>query len=173
MSVNIFTAFKSADIGNGNGNVENIVDVNDNNTLMFKQFKNNQNNQYDAQLNAHSHAHAQLITPLNIQNEPLNVNQNVKINNVAQNKIKYSKQDIKARIECMSECEMIEIFRIVKLCKEKYSSNQNGVFINISNFKQKTINAIIEYIEYCNDNKTLLEKEEELRDDYKQLINTN
>ena len=41
---------------------------------------------------------------------------------------------------------MVEIFNIIKDNREKYTTNNNGIFINISNLKPNTIDEITKFL---------------------------
>jgi hypothetical protein len=78
------------------------------------------------------------------------------------NKI-YTNTEIKTHIDNMSEDEIIEVFRIVLKNNEKYSKNNNGIFINISKFKPETIQEISQYINYCECNNAYIDMDESER----------
>ena len=42
----------------------------------------------------------------------------------------------------MSENELVEIFKIIKINNEKYSVNKNGIFFNLCTIKKNTLNKI-------------------------------
>ena len=130
-------------------------------------------------------------SPINIliSDETLNVNADSNIHLDLQNNIQdinntnnklratkniiYSNIELKNKIELLSEHEVLEIFRIIKNNKEKYSTNNNGIFINISTLKKVSIQEISNFILFCENNNKILEKEEEQRKIYRELVAEN
>jgi hypothetical protein len=78
--------------------------------------------------------------------------------------------EIKNRILNLYENEMFEIFKIIKDNKEKYTTNNNGIFVNISTLKPITITEITKFLIFSDKNNKLLDKEEEERDLYRDLV---
>jgi len=107
-----------------------------------------------------------------------NIDINIK-NNFIDKKIYQSKTiifsniDLKKKIELLSEHELCEIFRIIKNNKEKYSTNNNGIFFNVSTLKKISIQEICNFILFCENNNKILEKEEEQREIYRDLVSEN
>ena len=83
---------------------------------------------------------------------------------------KLSLTEIKNRIENLYETELIEIFKIIKDNNEKYTTNNNGIFINISNLKSITINEITHFLIFSEKNNKLIDKEEIERDLYREIV---
>jgi len=83
---------------------------------------------------------------------------------------KLSLTDIKNRIETLYETELIEIFKIIKDNNEKYTTNNNGIFINISNLKPITISEITHFLIFSEKNNKLIDKEEIERDLYREIV---
>ena len=114
---------------------------------------------------------------VNLQNN-IDININIK-NNVIDKKIYQSKTiifsniDLKKKIELLSEHELCEIFRIIKNNKEKYSTNNNGIFINLSTLKKISIQEISNFLLFCENNNKILEQEEEQREIYRELLSEN
>lgn len=54
---------------------------------------------------------------------------------------------IRERINALSKNEMLYVFQIILKNDEKYSENNNGVFLDLSTLKFETINEIKQYIE--------------------------
>jgi len=90
-----------------------------------------------------------------------------------QKNIVYSNQDIKNKLDKLSENELTEIFKIIKNNNEKYSTNKNGIFINLSTLQKKTIQELSHFIYFCERNYKLFNQEEEERSKYKDLIDYN
>lgn len=71
------------------------------------------------------------------------------------------KKDLVKEIDNLSNDEHIEIFKIIKNFTDKYTKNDNGIFINISVLDNDTIEKIYKFVNFCKDNKEKLEKNEE------------
>lgn len=122
-------------------------------------------------------------SPINILlNETQNINQqsntyldidieNTK--NIIPKNVIYSNVELKKKIELLSEDEMCEIFRIIKNNKEKYSTNNNGIFINLSALKLISIKEISSFLSFCENNNKILKQEEEQRELYRDLVSEN
>jgi hypothetical protein len=78
--------------------------------------------------------------------------------------------EIKHRIDNLYETELIEIYKIIKGNKEKYTTNNNGIFVNICNLKPITITEITQFLIFSEKNNKLVDKEEEERDIYRELV---
>ena len=52
----------------------------------------------------------------------------------------------------------------------KYTTNNNGIFVNICNLKPITILEITQFLIFSEKNNKLVDKEEEERDLYRELI---
>ena len=83
---------------------------------------------------------------------------------------KLSLTEIKHRIENLYETELFEIFKIISDNNEKYTTNNNGIFINISNLKPITINEITHFLIFSEKNNKLIDKEETERDLYREIV---
>jgi hypothetical protein len=83
---------------------------------------------------------------------------------------KLSLSEIKNRIDNLYETELVEIFKIIKDNKEKYTTNNNGIFINICNVKPITLTEITNFLIFSEKNNKLIDKEEEERNIYRELI---
>jgi hypothetical protein len=130
------------------------LDKNDNDdklSLLKNVFQNSSNNDYLKQ-----------IYP------PLNSNNSLMIKNV-DNQI-YTNMEIKTKIDKLSENEMFEIFKIIKNKKEKYSTNNNGIFINLSTLKKLTITEICNFLNFCDNNNIIFDNEEKTRDIYREML---
>jgi len=98
---------------------------------------------------------------------PLNLND--KLNKNLENQI-FTNIEIKSKIDKLSENELYEIFKIIKNNKEKYSTNKNGIFINISTLKKITITEICKFIVFCENNNIIFNNEEKTRDIYREML---
>ena len=81
-----------------------------------------------------------------------------------------SLNEIKNRIENLYETELVEIFKIIKDNKERYTTNNNGIFINICNIKAITLTEITNFLIFSEKNNKLIDKEEEERNVYRELV---
>jgi hypothetical protein len=107
----------------------------------------------------------------NINNINNNIN-NINNNNIKQNR-KFLPKELKYKIEQLSEHEMVEIFKIIKINNDKYSVNKNGIFINLSTIKKYTFNEISKFILFCENNNKIIDEEEQTRDIYREFILEN
>jgi hypothetical protein len=74
----------------------------------------------------------------------------------------------------LSKIEYFEIFNIIKKDNCQYSENKNGVFINLSNVSEKTIDKIFKFIDFIKHKKEDLDKHEEIISyTKKNIIDTN
>ena len=100
---------------------------------------------------------------------------NDKIDNISKNPtiINISVKEqlfIKNSIKHLSKNEHIEIFKIISSDTDKYSENNNGIFINLSKLSNLTLNKIYNFINYCINNKKILEEENNARKSIKNII---
>ena len=102
--------------------------------------------------------------------DTINLSRENILKNLIQHKITYSINDIKIKIEMLSENELTEIFKIIKNNNEKYSTNKNGIFINLSTLKKSTVQELSNFIYFCENNDKQIDKEEEERSHYKDMI---
>lgn len=91
-----------------------------------------------------------------------NINKNVNL--------EYSNLQIKKIIDGFTEDQQIEIFKIIKYYDQFYSSNNNGVFINLDNVSIECKSDIIKFIKFSKHNDICLDKMEHDLDKYKQII---
>ena len=105
---------------------------------------------------------------------PINDNDNINnnINNFPLSKTNsiFTNTEIKDKVEKLSENELCEIFKIIKNNNEKYSTNKNGIFINISTLKKITISELCNFINFCENNDKFFNQEEQTRDIYRDII---
>jgi hypothetical protein len=73
-------------------------------------------------------------------------------------------------VSSLTNAELIEIVRILRVHKFIYSENSNGVFINLQNINEKTVDKIFNFINYIKQKKEELVKYEELIDNAKKNI---
>lgn len=113
------------------------------------------------------------ITSLEIQPPPKSdspINRENVLNNLKGQKIVYNLSDIKAKIELLTENELAEVFKIIKKNNEKYSTNKNGIFINLTTLKKVTVIELSNFLYFCENNDKIFDKEEEERARYKDMI---
>jgi hypothetical protein len=115
------------------------------------------------------------IDILDAQNNSIDKKLDNKLDNkpVLPKNIIYSNLELKKKIEILSENELCEIFKIIKNNKEKYSTNNNGIFINLSTLKKISIQEISNFLLFCENNNKILDKEEEQREIYRELLSEN
>ena len=99
---------------------------------------------------------------------PLILNNSLSTKNI-ENQI-FTNIDIKSKIDKLSENEMFEIFKIIKNNKEKYSTNKNGIFINLSTLKAITITEMCNFLNFCDKNNIIFDNEEKTRDIYREML---
>ena len=93
-------------------------------------------------------------------------------NNYNGNKL-YSKIEIKNKISNLSENELTEIFKIIKNNNEKYTTNKNGIFINLSTLRNTTISEISNFLIFSDSSNEIIDKEEIERIRYKNIIDNH
>jgi hypothetical protein len=76
------------------------------------------------------------------------------------------------KVKNLSKFEHIQIFKLLTKYNIKYSENSNGVFINLNYLSEAIITKIINFINFCIENKQLLQLEISKRDNLKKIINT-
>ena len=69
--------------------------------------------------------------------------------------------------------EYKEIFNIIKNNNCQYSSNNNGIFINLSNVDEETINKIFDFLKFTKQKKKELNEKECYIEDFKKNILNN
>lgn len=95
------------------------------------------------------------------------------LNNLKSQKIIYNLQEIKSKIEMLTENELAEIFKIIKKNNEKYSTNKNGIFVNLTTLKRACVIELSNFLYFCENNDKIFDKEEEERAKYKEMISEN
>ena len=130
------------------------------------------NTQSNSQSNTHAHSNAQSNTSSRSSSPPSSPKtlQTKKLN---KGLIILSNTEIKNKIEQLSEHELTEIFKIIKNNSEKYSTNKNGIFINLSTLKKCSIQEISNFISFCETNNKIIDQDEQTRDIYRDIILEN
>lgn len=85
------------------------------------------------------------------------------------NTIEY-KRELKREIEKLRREEHLEIFKIIRTETDKYTENNNGIFINLKNLTPETLYKIGSFVKYCKENINNFKKVEEIKRD---IINQN
>jgi hypothetical protein len=68
-----------------------------------------------------------------------------------------SKDNLKKELSTLSISEYQEVFNILRNDNITYTENKNGVFINLKNVNDNTVDKIFQFIEFSKDNKKKLE----------------
>jgi hypothetical protein len=69
------------------------------------------------------------------------------------------KKNIINDVSQLSENQQLEVFNILNLKKEiKFTENKNGVFINLDDIDNESLNEIVKYISFCKESNKVLEK---------------
>jgi hypothetical protein len=81
-----------------------------------------------------------------------------------------SLEAIKTRIEKMDKTQHVEIFKILKkYANVRFNENKSGIFINMSYLEKATIDDLIKYISYIDEQEYVLEKVEKQKDEYQRI----
>ena len=97
-----------------------------------------------------------------LSQEDLEINENSNIILKKKKLIEYSKN--------LTQLEYNEIFTILEKDNCDYSSNINGVFINLSNVDEKTIDKIFNFLKFTKQKKKELKEKEFYIEDFKKNI---
>jgi len=73
----------------------------------------------------------------------------------------------------LTKIEYLEIFNIIQNDKCNYSENKNGIFINLLNVGEETIDKIFNFIDFIKHKKQDLIKQEEYVNNFKKNMNEN
>ncbi len=80
------------------------------------------------------------------------------------------KRELKREIEKLRREEHLEIFKIIRTETDKYTENNNGIFINLKNLTPETLFKIGSFVKYCKENIDNFKKVEAIKKD---IINNN
>ena len=69
-----------------------------------------------------------------------------------------NKDSLKKELVSLSNTELCEIFNIIRSHTDKYTENNNGVFINLKHLDNTTINKIWDFIDFSKQNKVILDR---------------
>jgi hypothetical protein len=81
------------------------------------------------------------------------------------------REKLKKDISSLHYNEHCEIFNIIRKDTDKISENNNGIFVNLKNLKDETIEKIQEFINFSQQNKNLLKKKEKLHNKELESVN--
>ena len=91
------------------------------------------------------------------------------VTSIIANTIEY-KRELKREIEKLRREEHLEIFKIIRTETDKYTENNNGIFINLKNLTPETLYKIGSFVKYCKEIINNFKKVEEIKRD---IINQN
>tara|TARA_B100000035_G_C20747140_1_gene442305 strand:- start:52 stop:645 length:594 start_codon:yes stop_codon:yes gene_type:complete len=80
------------------------------------------------------------------------------------NSLEY-KRELKREIEKLRREEHLEIFKIIRTETDKYTENNNGIFINLKNLTPETLYKIGSFVKYCKENVDNFKKVENIKRD--------
>lgn len=80
------------------------------------------------------------------------------------NSLEY-KRELKREIEKLRRDEHLEIFKIIRTETDKYTENNNGIFINLKNLTPETLYKIGSFVKYCKENVNNFKKVENIKRD--------
>lgn len=78
---------------------------------------------------------------------------------------------ISKEVNCLTKEKHIEIFSIIHNNTNKYSENNNGIFINLTEIEPKIIKKIYEYIIYMKIQEKNIKKIEKEKEQYSAIFN--
>lgn len=87
-----------------------------------------------------------------------------------ENIVSLNTQDIlnlKNKITKMAKNDQIEILKLFKNRKVKYTENKNGIFINLTKLNNKMLLELQNFVDFSIQNKSNLEKENIIRDSFR------
>ena len=85
----------------------------------------------------------------------------------------FKKKKLIEVVKNLSNIEYLEIFDIIKKDKCHFSENKNGVFINLNNISEETVDKIFNFIKFIKHKKEDLLKQEDIINIAKKSININ
>ena len=90
-----------------------------------------------------------------------------------ENIISLDTQDIlnlRNKITNMNRNDQIEILRLLRKNKIKYTENKNGIFINLTKLPNKMLLELQNFVDFSIQNKDTIEKENIIRDSYRNKV---
>jgi hypothetical protein len=97
------------------------------------------------------------------------LNNNFEILNISEN-INLKKKKLIEISKNLTKLEYFEILNIIEEDKGQYSENKNGIFINLNNINENTIDKIFNFIDFIKHKKEDLLKHEEIINNAKKNI---
>ena len=79
-------------------------------------------------------------------------------------------QEMKTIIESLDDTKHIEIFRILRKHKVKFSENKNGLFINLSDVSDRILDELVSYINYVKKQENFLNIHENQKKKFKEEL---
>ena len=74
---------------------------------------------------------------------------------------------LREKIQKLSKFHQIEVFKILKKKKVKYTENRNGIFVNMNDLEVSVIALLNEYLTYVETQQDHLEYIEKKKEEYK------
>lgn len=107
---------------------------------------------------------------IEVQNTTLN---GENLNNQNSDTKTYTDTEIKKIIDNYTEDQQTEIFKIIKYYSEYYSTNNNGIFINLDAISTNCKKEIVQFINFSKKKTQSLEELENDMDKFKQCLSVN
>ncbi len=102
-----------------------------------------------------------------------NISQELILKKQRNRELYLNKKKLIESVKKLSKDEIVEIFKIFLDNNVHYSENNNGIFINLNNVKEKTLNEINKYIDYIEVKKNDLIDSEIKVIEHKELLGTS
>ena len=97
----------------------------------------------------------------------------IDMNNVKNILTNANKRAIVNKINHFKKEEHLEILKIIIKNNDKYSENDNGVFINLSKLKKQTLIDLHTFVEFCVSNTRNLELDDKNRDNMRKFLSAD
>ena len=72
------------------------------------------------------------------------------------------------KIENLPASAHFEVFKIIKKYDIPFNENSNGIFINMSHIKTDCINELTTHINWLDEQKSFLQKDEQVKNQYRE-----
>jgi len=72
------------------------------------------------------------------------------------------------KIENLPQSVHFEIFKIIKKYNIPFNENSNGIFINMSYMNDECVNELSTHINWLDEQKTFLQKDEQVKNQYRE-----
>ena len=155
---------------------------NDNNNIMLQMNNTEETTDqgiYSSQLDFMVNSETNQVNENNMTNNDVNYTNdidytnNTNINQINSDEDIFSvnnKKSIVHKISYFNKEEHLEILKIIKNNNDKFSENDNGIFINLSKLKKSTFIEINKFVDFCMNNKRNLEIDNLNRDNMKKYL---